>query len=118
MVGYPLQMVTGSRALTIFAIDPTNQLLNLLFEVLVGLEVVTAWDGHLQEDDLPNELWVSFKKIFEGIQLLWDAFDAVQSVDSKNELSPKEAVFHVAKTVLYVRLLEATMELRWFNADG
>ena len=59
-------------------------MLDLLPQILVRLEIVSARDRHLQKHRLANEVRVAFKEPVEGVQLLWYSFDAVQAIDAQD----------------------------------
>ena len=108
----------GRRKRTVLPIDLANQVLYLLSQVLVGLEVVSARDCHLQKHYLANEAWVPFEESVKGMQFLRYSFDAVQAIDTQDNFCVAEIGSHIAESVLDTGLLEAVVELRGLNADG
>lgn len=52
------------------AIDPSNQLVDFVFEILVSFQVISAWYHQLQKRNVTDKLRIFFKEPVECVQLL------------------------------------------------
>jgi hypothetical protein len=84
----------------------------------MSLEIVPAWDRHLQKDHVSDKLRILFEKFIEGMQLLRYAFDAIQPINAQDNLFAAEAMSHLAKRLLDTRLLQPAMEFGWLDSNG
>jgi hypothetical protein len=82
------------------------------------LEIVPAWDRHLQKDHVSDKLRILSEKLIKGLQLLRHAFDAIQPVDAQDHFGAAEATSHLAERLLNARLFQSTMEFGWLDSDG
>lgn len=85
-------------------------MLDLLLQILVRLEIVSAGDRHLQKHRLANKIWVSFEESIKGVQLLRYSFDAVQAIDSEDHFCVAKIGSHLAESFLDTGLLETVVE--------
>ena len=93
-----------------FAINLTNQMLDLLFQILVRLKIISARHRHLQQHRFADEIWTSLEESVEGVQFLRNPFDAVQAVDAEDHFGVAEVGAHFAQSVLDAGFLEAGVE--------
>jgi hypothetical protein len=103
---------------TVYVIDSSNQLLDLLLEILVCLKIVPAWNCHLQKDHVSDKLRIQFEEFIEGVQLLRYAFDTIQPINAQDDFCAAEAISYLAEGLLNTRLFQSTMEFGWLDADG
>ena len=75
------------------------------------LEIVSAWDCHLDKNCLADPFWVPFKESIKGVQFLRYAFDTIQAVDPNDDFYAVELVSHTANHILDAVLLESVVEL-------
>lgn len=101
-----------------FAIDLADQVLDLLFQILVRLKVISARNRHLQKHRFTDEIWTFFEESVKGVQFLRYPFDAVQAIDAEDHFGVTEIGSHFAQSVLDAVLLEAGVEFRGLDADG
>lgn len=101
---------------TVFAVDLADQLLNIHSELLVDLEVGTAWNCHLHQDDFPDPIWVSLEEGIKGMKFLRYSFDVVQAVNTNDDRCASKVVSHAPDHVLDTFFLEAVVELRGLDA--
>lgn len=99
------------------AVDAANQLVDDGAKVLVLLDILTTGDGDLDENDLAYPLGVFCEEDFEGVQLLRDTLDVVQTVDTDNELDALELALEGSDALLHLGLLQAVLELVGVDTD-
>ena len=93
-------------------------MLDLLLQILVRLEIVSARNRHLQQHRFTDEIWAALEESVEGVQFLRYPFNAVQAVDAQDHFRVAEIGSHFAEGVLDTGLLEAEVEFRGLDADG
>jgi hypothetical protein len=101
-----------------FAINLTNQMLDLLFQILMRLKIISARHRDLQKHRFADEIRSFLEEPVEGVQFLRNPFDAVQAIDAEDHFGVAEIGSHFAQSVLDAGLLEAGVEFRGLDADG
>jgi hypothetical protein len=100
------------------AVDASDELVDDSAEVLVLFDVLPRRDGDLDEDDLADPFGVLGEEDFEGVQLLGNALDVVETVDADNKLDALELLLKRRYPLLHLGLLEALVELLRVDPDG
>lgn len=107
----------GWKVLTEFAIDPAHEFVHHGPQILIFLHVLPARHRDLDQDNLTNPLWVVAEEHLEGMQLLRDTLDIVQTVNADHELYALEFLLQHGDAFLDLFFLEALLELLRVDAD-
>jgi hypothetical protein len=92
------------------AIDFTGHSTQVPLEFLIFFDILTAWDGDLDEDNLVLQLRVIIEECVEALELLGQTFDVVQSVNADNDFYALIPLLEALDTVLNLGLLKSVGE--------
>jgi hypothetical protein len=104
-------------ALTESSVYPSHELVHHLPEVLVLLDIASAGHGHLDKHHLAYPLGVLVQENLQGVQLLRNTLDVIETINSDDELDALELFLQLRNPFLNRRLLQALRELLGINAD-
>lgn len=107
----------GTTERTEASVYTSNQLVYHLPKILVLLHIATTRHSDLDEHNFPDPLRVLIQEHFEGVQLLRDALDVVQTVDSDDELDALELLLQLRDSLLDRGLLQSLGELLRVDSD-
>ena len=82
------------------SIDTTDKLVDSCAQILVLLHVLSGGNSKLRKHDLPDPLWVLGEEELEGVELLGNALDIVEAVNTDDNLDSVEAVLESCDTLL------------------
>lgn len=82
------------------SIDTTDKLVDSCAQILVLLYVLSGGNSKLSKDDLPNPLWVLGEEELECVELLGNALDIVEAINTDNDLDSVETVLEGCNTLL------------------
>ena len=97
--------------LTKFSINSSDKFVDNSAEILVFLHVFSAGDGHLDQDDLTNPLWVLSQEDLQGVQLLRYTLDVIQTINSNDKLDTFKLLLEGVNSVNDLWLLQAFHKL-------
>ena len=100
---------------TKLSVDTSDKLIDSPSQILILLDVLSRRHGDLYELDLADPFRMSFEEVLEGMQLLWHAFDVVESVDTDDELDAFEFLLQLLDPFLHLRSFQAFGKL--FRVD-
>jgi hypothetical protein len=80
---------------TIFAVDSAHELVDFALELAVLLDVLTRGHGHLDQHDLAHPLGETLKELLQALQLLGDALDVVQAINTHDHLLISVRLLHL-----------------------
>ena len=95
--------------LTEFAIDSAHKLVDNSSEILIFFDVFTTGDSNLDQDNFPNPFRMLCEEDFQGMKLLRNTLDVVQSVDTNDDLDSLKPVLEGPELLQY-RLSLQTLE--------
>jgi hypothetical protein len=102
---------------TVLIIDGCCGLLSLPPQLLVHFEITATGNGQLHEDHFANPLWIILQESIESMELVWHAFDDVQTVDADNGLHAMEPLSHASDHFLDCFLAKMPLEVRGFHTN-
>jgi len=82
------------------SIGTTDKLVDGCAQILVLLYVLSGGNSKLHKDDLPDPFWVLREKELECVELLGNALDVVEAVNTDNNLDSVEALLESCDTLL------------------
>lgn len=107
-----------SKRLTELSVDSSDQLVDDSAEILVFFDVLSGRNGNLDQHNLTDPLRVLGQEDFEGVQLLGNTLDVVETVNTNDQLDALELALKSGNTLHDLGLLESFLELLGVDADG
>jgi hypothetical protein len=108
----------ANSKLTELSVYSADQLIYHGSKILILLDVLSRWYRNLDKHNFANPLRMLGQEDLERMQLLWDAFDVIESINTNNQLDALELSLQRCNALLNFGLLQSFIELLWVNADG
>ena len=90
---------------------------DLCLQIPILLDILPAWDSHLDQQDLILQVRVLIQKQVKPFQLLRQPFDVVQSINPNNHSHATVPLLKLLRAILHLRLPKRILELLWINPD-
>ena len=100
------------------AIDPADEAMCHRAQPLILGNLGARRHGNLQQHDLADEVGARCEEGLHREELLWDAFDVIDSIDPKHNLDALKLLPKLHDALLYLRRLEALAEARRVDTNG
>jgi hypothetical protein len=82
------------------SVDAADEFVYSCAQILVFLDILSRWHSELCEDDLSNPFWMLSEEELECVELLGNALDVIESIDTDDDLNAIEALLKCSDTFL------------------